>query len=165
MDRQSLCLEKARSVRCIVFDVDGVLTDGRILIDGGAGEWKSFDVRDGLRIVMARKQGMEVAFLTGRESLAVRRRAAEHEQIVDEREDNKESNVDHGKRERRLDPFDVYKHEPHRYADKHRCEKIDSDDEYTKCQDLLYSAFHAEQYNAVHITCQTFSPSFEYFAP
>lgn len=77
MGRQSLCQEKARSVRCIVFDVDGVLTDGRILVDGRGEEWKFFDVRDGLRIVMARKQGVKIAFLTGRESEAVRRRAAE----------------------------------------------------------------------------------------
>jgi 3-deoxy-D-manno-octulosonate 8-phosphate phosphatase (KDO 8-P phosphatase) len=72
-----LCQEKARSVRCIVFDVDGVLTDGRIQFDGRGEERKSFHVRDGLRIVMARKQGMEVAFVTGRDSKAVRRRAAE----------------------------------------------------------------------------------------
>jgi 3-deoxy-D-manno-octulosonate 8-phosphate phosphatase (KDO 8-P phosphatase) len=77
MEEQSLCLQKAKSVRCIVLDVDGVLTDGRIVIDGGGNEWKSFNVRDGLRIVMARKQGMKVAFLTGRESDAVSRRAAE----------------------------------------------------------------------------------------
>jgi len=77
MEKQSLCLEKARNVRCIVFDVDGVLTDGRIFFDGRGGEWKSFNVRDGLRIVMARKHGLEVAFLTGRESEAVSRRAAE----------------------------------------------------------------------------------------
>jgi 3-deoxy-D-manno-octulosonate 8-phosphate phosphatase (KDO 8-P phosphatase) len=77
MEKQSLCLEKARNVRCIVFDVDGVLTDGRIFLDGRGKEWKSFNVRDGLRIVMARKHGLEVAFLTGRESEAVSRRAAE----------------------------------------------------------------------------------------
>jgi 3-deoxy-D-manno-octulosonate 8-phosphate phosphatase (KDO 8-P phosphatase) len=77
MEKQSLCLEKAKNVRCIVFDVDGVLTDGRILMDGEGNELKSFNVRDGLRIVMARKQGMKVAFLTGRESDAVSRRAAE----------------------------------------------------------------------------------------
>ena len=77
MEKQSLCLEKARHVRCVVFDVDGVLTDGRILLGGVGEEWKFFNVRDGLRIVMARKQGLEVAFLTGRESVAVSRRAAE----------------------------------------------------------------------------------------
>lgn len=78
MEKQSLCLEKARNVRCIVFDVDGVLTDGRIFLGrGGEEEWKTFNVRDGLRIVMARKRGLKVAFLTGRESEAVSRRAAE----------------------------------------------------------------------------------------
>jgi 3-deoxy-D-manno-octulosonate 8-phosphate phosphatase (KDO 8-P phosphatase) len=77
MEKQLSCLEKARGVRCIVFDVDGVLTDGRILLDGRGAEWKSFDVKDGLRIAMARKQGLDVAFLTGRESEAVSRRAAE----------------------------------------------------------------------------------------
>jgi 3-deoxy-D-manno-octulosonate 8-phosphate phosphatase (KDO 8-P phosphatase) len=77
MEKRSLCLEKAKSVRCIVLDVDGVLTDGRIVMDGGGDEWKSFNVRDGLRIVMARNQGMKIAFLTGRESGAVSRRAAE----------------------------------------------------------------------------------------
>jgi len=77
MEKQPLCLEKAKSVRCIVLDVDGVLTDGRIVMDDRGTEWKSFDVRDGLRIVMARKRGMKVVFLTGRESAAVSRRAAE----------------------------------------------------------------------------------------
>jgi len=77
MEKQTLCLEKARSVRCIVFDVDGVLTDGRIVLGRGGEEWKSFDVRDGLRMVIARKQGLELALLTGRESEAVSRRAAE----------------------------------------------------------------------------------------
>ena len=69
--------ELARAIRLVVLDVDGVLTDGRIVLGGGGEEWKSFDVRDGLRMVMARKQGLELAFLTGRESEAVSRRATE----------------------------------------------------------------------------------------
>jgi 3-deoxy-D-manno-octulosonate 8-phosphate phosphatase (KDO 8-P phosphatase) len=69
--------EKARAVRWLVLDVDGVLTDGRILLDGGDGEWKAFDVRDGHRIVLAARQGIRTVFLTGRTSRVVERRAAE----------------------------------------------------------------------------------------
>ena len=50
--REQLAREKARRVRWLVLDVDGVLTDGRIVLDGGEGEWKAFDVRDGHRIVL-----------------------------------------------------------------------------------------------------------------
>lgn len=77
MKNSSLCEDKAKSVRCIVLDVDGVLTDGRIVVGGQGGEWKHFDVKDGLRIAMARRQGVRIAFLTGRDSEAVTRRAAE----------------------------------------------------------------------------------------
>ena len=69
--------QKARRVRCFVLDVDGVLTDGRIFLDGGEEELKAFDVKDGQRLVMAGKQGLRVVFLTGRSSAAVSRRAAE----------------------------------------------------------------------------------------
>ena len=69
--------EKARKVRWLVLDVDGVLTDGRIILDGGAGEWKAFDVRDGQRIVLAAHEGIRTVFLTGRSSRVVERRAAE----------------------------------------------------------------------------------------
>jgi 3-deoxy-D-manno-octulosonate 8-phosphate phosphatase (KDO 8-P phosphatase) len=69
--------EKARSVRWLVLDVDGVLTDGRIILDGGDGEWKAFDVRDGQRIVLAAREGIRTVFLTGRSSRVVERRAAE----------------------------------------------------------------------------------------
>jgi len=69
--------DKARSVRWLVLDVDGVLTDGRIYLDGGDGEWKAFDVRDGQRIVLAALEGMRTVFLTGRTSRVVERRAAE----------------------------------------------------------------------------------------
>jgi 3-deoxy-D-manno-octulosonate 8-phosphate phosphatase (KDO 8-P phosphatase) len=69
--------EKARSVRWLVLDVDGVLTDGRIILDGGAGEWKAFDVRDGQRIKLAGREGIRTVFLTGRSARVVERRAAE----------------------------------------------------------------------------------------
>jgi 3-deoxy-D-manno-octulosonate 8-phosphate phosphatase (KDO 8-P phosphatase) len=69
--------EKARSVRWLVLDVDGVLTDGRIILDGGEGEWKAFDVRDGQRILLAGREGIRTVFLTGRTSRVVERRAAE----------------------------------------------------------------------------------------
>ena len=69
--------EKARSVRWLILDVDGVLTDGRIILDGGGGEWKAFDVRDGQRIVLAAHEGIRTVFLTGRSSQVVERRAAE----------------------------------------------------------------------------------------
>lgn len=69
--------EKARDVRWLVLDVDGVLTDGRILLDGGQGEWKAFDVRDGHRIVLAAHAGIRTVFLTGRSSGVVDRRAVE----------------------------------------------------------------------------------------
>jgi 3-deoxy-D-manno-octulosonate 8-phosphate phosphatase (KDO 8-P phosphatase) len=69
--------EKARLVRWLVLDVDGVLTDGRIILDGGEGEWKAFDVRDGHRLVMAARCGIRTVFLTGRSSAVVERRARE----------------------------------------------------------------------------------------
>jgi len=69
--------EKARLVRWLVLDVDGVLTDGRIILDGEAGEWKAFDVRDGQRIVLAAREGIRTVFLTGRSARVVERRAAE----------------------------------------------------------------------------------------
>jgi YrbI family 3-deoxy-D-manno-octulosonate 8-phosphate phosphatase len=68
---------KALPVRWLVLDVDGVLTDGSILLDGGEGEWKLFNVRDGHRIVLAAREGIRTVFLTGRSSRVVERRAAE----------------------------------------------------------------------------------------
>ena len=64
-------------MRWLVLDVDGVLTDGRILLDGADGEWKAFDVRDGHRIVMAAGAGIRTVLVTGRTSAVVERRAAE----------------------------------------------------------------------------------------
>lgn len=63
-------------VRCLVLDVDGVLTDGRIYY-GPGGPMRAFDVRDGIAIGWFRKLLGEVVILTGLESEGVRQRAAD----------------------------------------------------------------------------------------
>ncbi len=69
--------ERARRVRLILLDVDGVLTDGTVDIHGAGGESKPFFIRDGLGMVWARRVGIEVGLLSGRPSEATTRRAAE----------------------------------------------------------------------------------------
>ncbi|MFH1135168.1 MAG: HAD hydrolase family protein [Pseudomonadota bacterium] len=64
-------------LKLIIFDVDGILTDGRIYHDDSGREMKAFNSKDGLGIRMLQKAGFEVAFLTGRSSHLVDRRAAE----------------------------------------------------------------------------------------
>lgn len=71
--------EKARKVKLLLLDVDGVLTDGAILLDGGGRENKRFHVLDGLGIKLLQAGGIRVALLTSRSSAAVRRRARELE--------------------------------------------------------------------------------------
>lgn len=68
--------DRARRVRLLVFDVDGVLTDGRIIFDETGRELKFFDVQDGHGIRMAqRAKDFRIAFLTARESPIALRRA------------------------------------------------------------------------------------------
>jgi 3-deoxy-D-manno-octulosonate 8-phosphate phosphatase (KDO 8-P phosphatase) len=69
--------ERARAVRILILDCDGVLTDGRITLLPGGDETKSFDVKDGHAIVMAGRAGLKVAIISGRASAAVRTRAKE----------------------------------------------------------------------------------------
>jgi len=66
---------KAAKVRLLVLDVDGVMTDGRIIMDHEGREIKAFDVRDGHGIKLLRQAGIEVAILTGRNSPVVQKRA------------------------------------------------------------------------------------------
>ena len=67
----------ARSIRLLILDVDGVLTDGRLYY-GARGELlKAFHVRDGHGIKALRAAGIEVAVLSGRRSAAVRHRCRE----------------------------------------------------------------------------------------
>jgi len=68
---------KARKIKLLLLDVDGVLTDGGIYIDDRGVESKRFDVRDGQGITLLRRAGVEVGFVSGRSSGAVRQRARE----------------------------------------------------------------------------------------
>lgn len=67
----------AGRVRLLIVDVDGVLTDGRIVLDNLGNELKFFHVRDGHGLKLLQRAGIEVAIVTGRESAVVERRAAE----------------------------------------------------------------------------------------
>lgn len=69
--------KKAEKIKLILLDVDGVLTDGGIIIDDRGVEAKRFDVRDGQGIVALIHAGIKVGFITGRSSSIVRRRAKE----------------------------------------------------------------------------------------
>ncbi|CAG1066396.1 3-deoxy-D-manno-octulosonate 8-phosphate phosphatase (KDO 8-P phosphatase) [uncultured bacterium] len=68
---------KIRSVRLVVFDVDGVLTDGRIIFSNSGEETKFFDVKDGHGMKILMRMGIDVAIITARQSEVVRRRAAD----------------------------------------------------------------------------------------
>jgi 3-deoxy-D-manno-octulosonate 8-phosphate phosphatase (KDO 8-P phosphatase) len=67
----------ARNIKLLILDIDGVLTDGSIILDNQNNEFKKFHVRDGHGIKMLLKAGVKVAFITGRYSMVVRRRAKE----------------------------------------------------------------------------------------
>ncbi len=69
--------QQLRKIRWIVTDVDGVLTDGSIILDGETGETKAFSVRDGVGVWLAQQTGLELAVLTGRLKPVVARRARE----------------------------------------------------------------------------------------
>ncbi len=69
--------ELAARIRLLVLDVDGVLTDGRLFISASGEEFKVFHVRDGSGLVALQKSGVTVAIISGRDSAAVNRRAAE----------------------------------------------------------------------------------------
>jgi 3-deoxy-D-manno-octulosonate 8-phosphate phosphatase (KDO 8-P phosphatase) len=70
-------LERARAVRLMVFDVDGILTDGRLFLTDSGEEMKAFHTLDGQGLKMLRESGVEIAILTARQSRVVARRAAE----------------------------------------------------------------------------------------
>jgi 3-deoxy-D-manno-octulosonate 8-phosphate phosphatase (KDO 8-P phosphatase) len=64
-------------IKLLLLDVDGVLTDGRIIYDSEGGESKSFDVKDGHGLKLLQRAGIRVGIITGRQSAIVARRAEE----------------------------------------------------------------------------------------
>ena len=64
-------------IKLLLLDVDGVLTDGRIYIDDNGVETKAFDVKDGHGLKLIQRAGIQVGFITGRESEVVNYRAKE----------------------------------------------------------------------------------------
>lgn len=69
--------ERLEKIRLLLLDVDGVMTDGRIIYDDRGGEIKAFDVKDGHGIKLLQRAGIRVGIITGRQSTVVERRADE----------------------------------------------------------------------------------------
>jgi len=68
-------MEKAKSIRVMIFDVDGVFTDGTLYLTDGNEEIKAFNSRDGHGMKMLSASGVELAIISARESRCVRLRA------------------------------------------------------------------------------------------
>jgi 3-deoxy-D-manno-octulosonate 8-phosphate phosphatase (KDO 8-P phosphatase) len=68
---------RCRALKLLLTDVDGVMTDGTVLLLPDGGEAKAFHIRDGLGIVLAQRAGLRTGVLSGRASDVVARRAAE----------------------------------------------------------------------------------------
>jgi len=71
--------EKAQKIQLLLLDVDGVMTDGSIIIGSDGQEFKRFSAQDGMGITMAKRAGLKIGIITGRHSPAVSRRAEELE--------------------------------------------------------------------------------------
>lgn len=65
---------KAAQIQLVIFDVDGVLTDGRLYLGNDGNEYKAFHIRDGHGIKMLLDAGVEVAIISGRRAASVERR-------------------------------------------------------------------------------------------
>lgn len=67
-------LSKAAQIQLVIFDVDGVLTDGRLYLGNDGNEYKAFHIRDGHGIKMLIEAGIEVAIISGRHAVCVEQR-------------------------------------------------------------------------------------------
>jgi len=67
--------ERLKRIQVLIMDVDGVLTDGKIIFDDKGGELKFFDVQDGLAVVILKRIGIKTAIITAKGSKVVERRA------------------------------------------------------------------------------------------
>ncbi len=66
--------QRAQDIECVIFDVDGVLTDGKLFFDLSGQEYKSFHAQDGQGLKLLQQNGIEVAVISGRSSPIVERR-------------------------------------------------------------------------------------------
>jgi len=69
--------ESLRKIKVIISDVDGVMTDGGIILGNDGQEYKRYDVKDGMGVTMARKAGLKACIITGRKSESVTLRGRE----------------------------------------------------------------------------------------
>lgn len=82
-------VKKAGQIKAIFFDVDGVLTDGKIIYDDAGREIKHFNVKDGQIVSYLKRSGIITGAISGRDSEAVSRRCSElkidfcHQGVVD----------------------------------------------------------------------------------
>ncbi|MCK0513165.1 KdsC family phosphatase [Aromatoleum buckelii] len=70
-------MEAANNVRLVILDIDGVMTDGRVIHHDDGSESRNFDIKDGLGVVALQMTGIEVGVITKGKSAAVRNRAEE----------------------------------------------------------------------------------------
>ena len=70
-------MRRARRIKLVLMDCDGVLTDGRLWLTADGEEQKAFHVRDGQGIVLLHKAGLKTGIISGRQSTALERRARE----------------------------------------------------------------------------------------
>ena len=76
-DKWHALLPKAKKIKLLLLDVDGVLTDGTIVYTEDGGESKGFNTKDGFGLRMLQDSGIEVGVITARTSEAVQRRAGD----------------------------------------------------------------------------------------
>jgi len=108
MAKDEALAARCRALRLVLTDVDGVLTDGTILLLPDGREAKAFHIRDGLGIVLARTAGLKVGLLSGRASEAVTARAAELRlDVVRQGVADKRAAFDQILREQALAPHEV----------------------------------------------------------
>jgi 3-deoxy-D-manno-octulosonate 8-phosphate phosphatase (KDO 8-P phosphatase) len=101
---------KLSRIRGIVLDVDGVLTDGSMTFDENGREWKTFDVKDGLGLVLLRDLGYKLGVISSRSSKVVAHRCAElkiPEEFVLQGERDKVAAFDLLARRWSLDAFEI----------------------------------------------------------
>ena len=71
------CISRAKKIKIVICDVDGVLTNAKIAYGNYKDEYKEFDVHDGFGFVLLKKAGIKTVIITSKSSNAVQRRAKE----------------------------------------------------------------------------------------